>query len=148
MQRSLLILEDLLVHLPAIKGELKSENWSIFSNQIQEQATSFEKLADDQSLTGAANQLLRLFLENETVLEIITRPDSGNIRSIRLPKPQAEEEIHLETRPNIFCLFRDLKEIETIENAELAQWFQDVCRDPDTFAEKVRAFLERQSPDR
>ncbi len=73
MQKTLSILNMLITHLPEIKEAL-GERWLDFVSKMRAQATSFENLTDETALIDAANQLLGIFVLDETVVEVITRP--------------------------------------------------------------------------
>ena len=110
MRKAVSILEQITVHLPEIKLAL-GERWPIFADQMRAQAPSFENLADEAALEKAANQLLSLFVANDAIVEVMTRPVAEETRRVRLAnirhyldRQEPASQIDLETIANRFYL--------------------------------------------
>lgn len=121
MLKAVSILEQIMVHLPEIKQAL-GKRWSGFAEQIQRQATSFRDLADEGALMQGANQLLALFVIDEAIVEVMTRPVSPEIRQLRLPL-------------NVRRYLDRYEPADKIELKTVANRFYLLCENPDQAAE-------------
>ena len=122
-RKSLSILEQITIHLPEIKQVL-GNRWPVFTRQIQAQAPLFENLTTGAVLDQAANQLLALFVADDAVVDVMTRPVSDETRRTRLPS-------------NIRHYLDQQEPAIKVDLETVANRFIEICRDPDKAAELV-----------
>lgn len=135
MHKVISILGILTDHLPEIKQAL-GERWPIFADQMRAQATSFEKITNEGDLAEATNQLLGLFMMDETTREILTRPRTTGTRH---PQPKVESEISLETIANRFYeLCSQPDKVAKLDDPDKSMGRSDSTSKPKTLPPKRR----------
>ena len=79
MQKASYIFDQIIIYLPEIKQTL-NEAWPAFMTKLQSQTALFENVSDESGLDAAANQLLGIFVADNVIVEIMTRPVSNGVR--------------------------------------------------------------------